>query len=266
MNDEQGLPVSDQGLAEWRALRERFAPDQGAKRIEDFAKWLFGGTAALTSIALAYNTAAGTSARPLGHGWVAAAVLAQTASMLCSALTLAPIWLPVNRNSLDQMQAAVAQQYRSKRGTLTAATIFFALSLAIIGVAPLFSAEPAAPRSVPVIASEYGLSGTRRLGAEAEGTGLEPGSELAVRISRRDGADFLRIAEAVASARRDGGAAASIAPFELDNAQGEYRVDVLHKTGGVEFECASHRVTLAEQKSTAHPPAPTSAPNPSADG
>jgi hypothetical protein len=133
-------------------FQEKFLPDSLLQTQDEFAKWLFGLTAAIAALGAGFSNAAFTTLR--GYGVFSFGLSVLFAGIGFSAATYSlSIGLPdANWNSLDAMYKGMRRPLRMKRWSIRLAAIFLALALAAAGSAPVLS-----------LMEHGGLSGTPRL-------------------------------------------------------------------------------------------------------
>ncbi len=171
----KGHIASQDEIDEMTELRTFFKPEDGRKRLEEFAKWLFGGTTAVATLGAGFSIAGTSQLAGLGKLVFVLAVICVGFSLACAAMSIAPKWVEINRNSLDSMRAAVSKQFVSRKRWLSIASASFAIGLFLAASSPLATSISAGTKSEPVrVQVTYSMEDSGKFEAQLVAVGLAP--------------------------------------------------------------------------------------------
>lgn len=235
----RGVLLSSDEVAQFDAISALQDPVAAARRVDEFAKWLFGGTTIVGALLIGLARTGVTPAQSSGQILHAIAVVCLGVSLALASVSLAPKWSGYNRHSPEQRREAVDYALTARRRPLRWATSLFAASLVAAGLAPLGSVYDARWHRHPRVEIAYTLPDSGPLAATLWGVALPEGSIvdfMALAVPRHaDGTDSPSNASSVVSAatqrqarrmprartvvRADGAANMSLilrSPFDLD--------------------------------------------------
>lgn len=181
-------PVSRR-LARLTELEQLLSPAQGLERVESYAKWVFGGTAAVAALGALYTKQIVGDLNFWGRLAAALGLVALAWAMACAARALAPVLIKYTPGSIDTMEAALGFQFMRRRPWLERAGWGLAAALVLYGLAPLVGVatsaafrKPAAVRPVNRTALDYKLTPRPQLEARLDVAGAAPfhGVELSL--------------------------------------------------------------------------------------
>jgi hypothetical protein len=145
-------PLSDAEVKQLQSLQAVFDPAAAFKRIDDFAKWIFGSIAVVGTLGAGFSNSAFSNLGPCGKVLFAIAILLIGLSLYFVTRTLEPRWVHANTSSRESMLAAVDSNLRARKAPLLTAATLFATSIVFAAFAPLSSLlcsaskSPAEPR------------------------------------------------------------------------------------------------------------------------
>lgn len=129
-------------------LRARLQGDDDVKRFarfEEYARWLFGLTAAVTAVASGVSFSGASPATGLGRQVFGAAQIIGVAGLVFAGFALVPRLNPYNPNNVQSMQNALDRlrgSLRTKGRLVSAAGMAFAIALIAAGLSPFVSGVP----------------------------------------------------------------------------------------------------------------------------
>lgn len=183
----KGRPVSPQTKDQYESYKKIFSPADGMKKVEDFAKWLFGGTSVMAALGAGLSNSAFSQLDRTGQITFGLALVSFAASLVCATLSLAPYWKIVNVYSLESMQSAMDSQFRYKQRTTVLSACLFGLALLLAGSAPLLSKLPASRHSnASVVAYDVDLSRKITLSRSMQIAPMGYAEMIALAIGRTD--------------------------------------------------------------------------------
>jgi hypothetical protein len=150
-----------------------FDYDASQKTLDAFAKWLFGTSTVVGSLAAGLSVVGLAAYTPVATIMVASAVACLGVALSLAALSLQPRWKITNPNSIAKLVDVVQEQleYRSRR--LSVAARFFAVALLLAAVSPL-AAHLSRPRATGRLAIAYQRTAGNTFKLECSGQGLDP--------------------------------------------------------------------------------------------
>lgn len=182
-NPIKGRSVSNTEIAQLNELKALFKPEVGMKRVEDFAKWLFGGTTIIATLGAGLSNV--VFGQLVGYGKLvfSLAILFFGLSLACAAVCLAPKWVDVNLNSRDLMQLGVIEKFKYQRGFLIIATVSFSFALLLAALAPFVSSLSDWPKPSPVrVSITYSMEAQGKFEAQLSGAGLMPYGSVEIEL------------------------------------------------------------------------------------
>lgn len=187
-------------------LETLLSPEVGFERVDTYAKWVFGGTAAVAALSALYTKQIVGDLNLWGRIAAALGLVLLALAMGAAARALAPVMVSYTPGSIDSMEEALDTQFTRRRPWIEWAGRLLALALVLYGVAPLVGAatdalpgKPDAPRPVNQTAFTYLV--TRRPAVEASlaVSGAAAFSPAALTLDRReDSVTIALVAQAAA--------------------------------------------------------------------
>lgn len=184
----QDKPVSRR-LARLTELEQLLSPAQGLERVENYAKWVFGGTAAVAALGALYTKQIVGDLNVWGRLAAALGLVTLAYAMACAARALAPVLIKYTPGSIDTMEAALGFQFMRRRPWLERAGWGLAAALVLYGLAPLVGVAtgavartPATMHPVNRTALDYKLTPRPQVEAKLDVAGAAPfrGLELSL--------------------------------------------------------------------------------------
>lgn len=186
-------------------LEKLLSPEVGFERVDTYAKWIFGGTAAVAALSALYTKQIVGDLNLWGRMAAAVGLVLLALAMGAAARALAPVMVRYTPGSIDSMERALDAQFTARRPWLQAAGVLLAAALAAYGFAPLVGAATGAlaPRQSalrPVNQAAFSYAVTRKPHVEAklEVAGAAPFSAAAVTLDRHDSTTVRLVAQAAA--------------------------------------------------------------------
>jgi hypothetical protein len=118
-------------------MQKMLAPEVGAERVDTYAKWVFGGTAAVAALSGLYTKQIVGDLNEWGRLAAALGIGALGGAMAAAVRALAPVMVKYNPNSVDSMEDAVNTQFAQRRPWVQWAGWSLAAALVLFGLAPL---------------------------------------------------------------------------------------------------------------------------------
>ena len=145
--DQIGIRMPPDEIDLLHRFREKYLPDALLQTQDEFAKWLFGLTAAIAALGAGFSNAAFAKLNGLGVLSFGLSVLFAGIGLSIATYSLS-IGLPdANWHSLPTMYAAMKSPLKKKRWSIRLAAFFLALALFAAGSAPLLSLVKLGDRS-----------------------------------------------------------------------------------------------------------------------
>jgi len=180
---QKGRPVSPAEIEQMVELQKIFKPEAGMKRLEDFAKWLFGSTTIIATLGTGFSWITIANLNNTGKFFFGLALILVGISLALAALSLAPFWVTINPNSRDSMNDAVEKQFSYRRARIKSASVCFATGLVFAAFAPL---SPAFISYLgiynPNTMITYNLDADGKFAANYTASGLRPRSYVEVEL------------------------------------------------------------------------------------
>ena len=178
-----GIPPTPSDLQQLEQLRSTFDPARAMDRVESFAKWIFGSTAVVASLASGLSNAAFSSLHTSGKLVLGLAIFLLGLSLAFAARALAPQWVPISYDKPRSMLHAIDLQFSRRRPLVQKAASCFGFALIVAALAPLVSHLFADPKPSPprTLTLDYTL-GAGDFAANLTAAGLVPGTELEMEI------------------------------------------------------------------------------------
>jgi hypothetical protein len=136
VNEPGAVVASAEEVEDLRQLRALLSPAESIRVLDDFAKWLFAGATAAGSLGAGFGLTAVDDLGGLGRWLFVGAVGCVAVTLALTAWARMPVkTTPVNRYSVDSMQAEIDRIARRRHLILVGAAASFALSLVLAAVA-----------------------------------------------------------------------------------------------------------------------------------
>jgi hypothetical protein len=133
---KKGVAISPQDGREFDDYRSLLLPSAAAARLEGLAKWVFGGTTALTAILATWSVAKVASSGPVGKVGAAIALALMALAMALASFSLRPVWSGYHLYSLAALRVEFAATLRTRQNCITGAVVVLSLSLLCAGATP----------------------------------------------------------------------------------------------------------------------------------
>jgi hypothetical protein len=163
----KGEIVSKEAEAYFASLRAFFDPKSAADRLDAYGKWLFASAAIVGSLGAGLSNSSFSHLRGLGVVLFAVAIVALGGCLIAASLSVAPHWIKAKIDDPASMQAAVLQEFETRRYELNWAARLFAFALLLAALCPLLSLI--APRNAPVLHFAVDEKGVVDMGVEISG-------------------------------------------------------------------------------------------------
>lgn len=216
-------PVSRR-LQRMLSLEKLLSPEVGLERVDTYARWVFGGTAAVAALTALYTKQIVGDLNPWGRLAAALGLVLLALAMGAAAHAMAPVMVSYTPGSIDSMERALDTQFARRRPWVEWAGRLLALALAVYGMAPLVGAATGAlpggggraPRPVNQTAFSYAITQGRGVTASLSVAGAAPFSTVAVTLDRVESASAVTlVAQTAAITDAAGRATAKVAADSL---------------------------------------------------
>lgn len=248
-------------LAYLGELEKLLSPAAGLQLVDTYARWVFGGTVAVTALGSLYTRQIIGDLNAWGRAATVLGLLILSAAMASAARALAPVLVTYTPGSIDSMEEALGRQFMRRRPWLERAGWSLAAALLLFGLAPMAGAaadasarKPAALRPVNQVALSYRLTQRPAIDARLEVAGAAPFRIVRMTVERADSAAVVLVAEAAAITDSTGKASAALktdslppgsytfvaryTPFRRDTAGGDTAIVVARRVMRIEPRAA----------------------------
>lgn len=147
--NQQGIAMSDDEVAQFKALREKLSPNTRIEGQETFAKWLFALTTTVAALGTGFANAAFAKLSSGGVWAYAAAVLAAGIGLTLAVFALSVEPAIVRRQSYDDMMDASQRAVIKKKRFLRTATGCLGASLVLSASAGVITVLQRQPSEEP---------------------------------------------------------------------------------------------------------------------
>lgn len=169
----------------FQELQEYFAVAATAKRLDDFAKWIFSSVTLVATLGTGFAMFSNQSLRSEGKVMFGIAMVLVGLSLGCALMMLAPAFPQIKLGSPADLNDKFSTAIRGRRKWTFAAAIFLSLAFLVAGLSPALSAITPQPKPIadhPVYLT-YSLVG-KRVTIALQLQGLKAGSPASLKVSK----------------------------------------------------------------------------------
>jgi hypothetical protein len=169
----------------FQELQEYFAVAATAKRLDDFAKWIFSAVTLVATLGTGFAMFSNQSLRPGAKVMFGIAMVLVGVSLGCAVMMLAPAFPQIKLGSPSDLNDKFSTAIKGRRKWTLAAAIFLSLAFVVAGLSPALSAitpQSKAPSDHPVNLT-YSLVGTK-VTITLQLQALQAGSPVSLKVSK----------------------------------------------------------------------------------
>jgi hypothetical protein len=166
-------------------LQEYFAVAATAKRLDDFAKWVFSAVTLVATLGTGFAMFSNQSLRPEAKVMFGIAMVLVGLSLGCAVMMLAPAFPQIKLGSPSDLNDKFSTALKGRRKWTFAAAIFLSLAFLVAGLSPALSAITSQPQSTAghAVNLTYSLVG-KKVTIVLQLQALQAGSPVSLKVSK----------------------------------------------------------------------------------
>jgi hypothetical protein len=169
----------------FQELQEYFAVAATAKRLDDFAKWIFSSVTVVATLGTGFAMFNNQSLHPEAKVMFGFAMVLVGLSLGCAVMMLAPAFPLIKLDSPADLNENFSTTIKGRRKWTFAAAFFLSLAFLVAGLSPALSAITPQPRPIANSAANltYSLIG-KKVTIALQLQALRAGSQVSLKVSK----------------------------------------------------------------------------------